>query len=357
MTSAAGNSANQTSWQVDSTTASEFVEQGILNLPGELRLHHGGTLQGVQLAWRVSGAESAPIVLVLGGISAHRVVYSAAGTKGWWDSLIGPGQALDSRQFRVLGIDFLGGSARSTGPKDADATRFPSISSYDQADLILRLLNHLSIVSLHAVVGASYGGMVALAFAEKFPERLERLLIISAADRTHPLATAWRSVQRRVLRYALEHGEGAQGVQLARALAMATYRSAAEFEQRFDGPPVAGDDGFVFPVEEYLFARGADYAAQYGAAPFLCLSESIDLHRIEARSIRTLTTLVGVREDQLVPLSDLQGLAQRLGGGAQLHELTSLYGHDAFLKESAALTPIFKTVLHTPPKPETYVHE
>jgi len=74
---------------------------------------------------------------------------------------------------------------------------------------------------------------------------------------------------------------------------MATYRSAREFEERFSGPPEATADGFRFPVEAYLMARGESYAAQYRPEAFVCLSESIDLHRVEPEAIRVPTTLIG----------------------------------------------------------------
>jgi homoserine O-acetyltransferase len=259
---------------------------------------------------------------------------------------VGAGQALDSRHYRVLGFDYLGGSGATTGPSGG---RFPSISSHDQATILLKLLDHLGISKLHAIVGASYGGMVALAFAENFAERVLRLLIIGAGDRTHPMATAWRCVQRRLLRFALEQGEGAQGVALARALAMATYRSAGEFAERFRGPPRDEAGTYVFPVEDYLFARGADYATRYRPEAFLCLSESIDLHHIAAERIRVPTTIVAVREDQLVPLADQREFCNRLGACGRLVEISSLYGHDAFLKEAARLGPIFRSTLESLP--------
>jgi homoserine O-acetyltransferase len=324
-------------------TPSELRE-GILEVPGTLQLHHGAQLDGVHVAWRLSGPALAPVVVALGGISAHRVVYSQGHTRGWWDGIVGPGLALDARRFRILGFDFLGGSGASTGPR---AERFPSVSTYDQAELLLRLSNHLGIARLHAIVGASYGGMVALAFAERYPERVARLLVISAADGTHPMATAWRSVQRRVVRYALSHGEGARGLELARALAMATYRSPEEFAARFRAAPERTGDNFVFAVERYLFARGADYASEYRAESFLCLSESIDLHAVDASRIHVATTVVGVREDQLVPLADLRALAARLAARAQLLEISSIYGHDAFLKEAGQLEPVFRNCLES----------
>ena len=321
------------------------VEQreGILEVPGVLQLHHGGRLERVRVAWRLAGQARAPVVVALGGISSHRIVYSHGDARGWWDGIVGPGCALDATRFRVLGIDFLGGSGATTGPRVGQP--FPSVSSYDQAELLLRVLNHLGIARLHAIAGASYGGMVALAFGERFAERVERLLVIGASDATHPMATAWRSVQRRLVRYALSHAEGARGLELARALAMATYRSPDEFAARFRAAPERIDDKFEFAVERYLFARGADYAAQYRPEAFLCLSESIDLHSVDAARIDVPATIVGVREDQLVPLADLRALCARLSSRAHLVEISSIYGHDAFLKEAGQLEPVFRHCL------------
>lgn len=317
--------------------------QGEYALPEPLSLHFGGVLPQVCVAWCLDGPEAAPVVLVLGGISAGRHVVESD-RPGWWREMMGPGRAMDTRQYRVLGIDFLGGSGMTTGPV-AGQTDFPSISAYDQAEIIRQLLAHLGIAQLHAVIGASYGGMVGLAIGERYPQLAQRLIIISASHRTHPMATAWRSVQRSVVRYALSHGEGAEGLRIARALAMATYRSAAEFEQRFSGEPERTDQGFRFPVESYLFARGDAYAATYVPESFVCLSESIDLHCVNPAEIKVPVTLVAIVEDQLVPLEDMRALRAQLGGISELIELSSKYGHDAFLKETNALASVFAKAL------------
>ena len=234
-------------------------------------------------------------------------------------------------------------------PGRATAHAFPTVSAYDQAELLLRLINHLGIASLRAIAGASYGGMVALAFGERYPDRVARLLVISAADRAHPMASAWRVVQRRIVKFAIESGKAGQGLELARALAMATYRSPEEFAARFGGAPRRNDDDrFSLPVEEYLFARGAEYAKSYRPESFVCLSESIDLHRVDASRIFAPVTAVAVREDQLVPLADMRAMVARLPN-AELHEISSVYGHDAFLKENRRLAPIFANVLNEQP--------
>jgi homoserine O-acetyltransferase len=364
-------------------TPEMVVREGMLEVPGEVALYHGGRLTGIRIAWRLAGPANAPVVCALGGISANRRVFVTEDPKqGWWSEVVGPGQALDAECFRILSFDYLGGSADSTGPRSASAasprsadipglhsastagphiaafpaqaphdvavaevnTPFPNISTYDQAELLLRLINNLGIKSLRAIVGGSYGGMVALAFGERYPERVSRLIVIGAADRTHPMSTAWRSVQRRILRFAVECGRPKDGLQLARALAMSTYRSSEEFEARFDGLPTRDDERFTFPVEKYLFARGSDFAERHSPEGVLCLSESIDLHQVDATRIFVPTTIVAIREDQLVPLTDLRGLAARLPV-AKLHEISSIYGHDAFLKESDQLRGIFTAAL------------
>ena len=319
------------------------VREGVLELKS-FNLHFGGTLEGVRVAWKIAGNTSGPVVVALGGISAGRHVASEGGVKGWWHEVVGAGCALNTNEVQVLGMDFLGGSCDTTGPQRGQ-TDFPSVGAYDQAELLRQLLDHLQIPQLRLLIGASYGGMVGLAFAERFRDRVHRLVVISAAHRSHPMSTAWRSVQRAIVRRAAEKGDGPEGLRLARALAMATYRSSEEFTQRFSGEPQRVDGRFQFPVETYLLSRGDAYAATYIPEAFVCLSESIDLHRIDPSKIQVPVTLVGIREDQLVPISDMRELARSLSGPSELIELSSLYGHDAFLKEGAALKIVFSTAL------------
>lgn len=324
-------------------TVTFAVREGVLEVPGIVTLHHGGVLPSLRVGWRLVGPGTAPVVAALGGISAHRRVSASSDEHpGWWADVVGPNRALSTDEFRVLSFDYLGGSGETSGPRSKEA--FPSVSSYDQADVLLRLVNHLGIKTLRAIVGASYGGMVALAFAERYPDRVGSIIAISAADRTNPMSTAWRSVQRRIVRFGIESGQPERGLELARALAMATYRSAEEFSARFSGAAQRRDGRFVFPVEDYLVARGTDYARKYQPDAFLTLSESIDLHDVDATRIVVPVTAVAVREDQLVPVADVRAMCARLPT-ARLHEITSVFGHDAFLKEANELELVFSSTL------------
>lgn len=283
-----------------------------------------------------------PVVLALGGISASRLVFDPEGSRaGWWHEVVGAGKALDTQRVAVLGMDYIGGNGASTGPVAGQA--FPGISSYDQAEAVRALLDHLGIPKMRAIVGASYGGMVALAFGERYPQRAERLIVISAADSAHPMATAWRSVQRNLARLGIAAGCPVQALELARALAMSTYRSPEEFAARFRKDPVWVDGRPVFAVEEYLQARGRDYAARNRPDAFICLSESIDLHKVDATRVGVRTEVVAVREDQLVPIADMRAMTARLPN-ARLHEISSLLGHDAFLKEAEQLRAVLSLI-------------
>jgi homoserine O-acetyltransferase len=313
-----------------------------ISLPQPYTLHYGDVLPDPKVAFRLIGPADGPLIAVLGGISAHRMVAGPAG-EGWWPEIVGPGLGIDTRHFRVLGIDYLGGRGDSSTPQSGG--KFPPLSSYDQAEVLHAILRHLGVAQLHAIVGASYGGMVALCFAERHAALVKRIVVLSAADRAQVLSTAWRSVQRQIVREAIARGDGPAGLKLARALAMATYRSAVEFQLRFGATPVRNEDRFRFPIEDYLFARGDDYVQKYRAESFLVLSESIDLHQMDATQVHTPATLIAVREDQLVPFADMQALSARLNGPRQLIEINSIFGHDAFLKEGAALTPILKLAL------------
>ena len=98
------------------------VREGILEVPSDVALYHGGRLTGIRIAWRLVGPANAPVVCALGGISATRRVFVTEDPKqGWWSEVVGPGRALDAECFRVLSFDYLGASPDTTGPRGASA--------------------------------------------------------------------------------------------------------------------------------------------------------------------------------------------------------------------------------------------
>jgi homoserine O-acetyltransferase len=303
-----------------------------------LRPMHSDGLRDVRVRWSLQGASGAPLVIVQGGISADRRVCAADGGVGWWDDVVGDGSAIDLRYRRVLSIDWL---------VQADLGDALAVTSADQANAIAAILDALGIHRAKAFVGASYGAMVGLAFAARHPRRIARLVAIAGAHRAHPLSIAVRNIQREVVRLGARLGDVAAGLDLARRLAMTTYRGEREFAERCGAAPHYADGRFQFAEEPWLAAAGARFAQRFDAARYLALSESIDLHAVAPEDVRVPTTLVGIASDRVVPLADLCELQRRCGAAATLHVIDSRYGHDAFLKEPAQISALLHEALDT----------
>ena len=280
--------------------------------------------------YEIVGPPGTPVVLALGGISADRHV-----TTGWWSRIAGVGRAMDTTESRVLGVDFLDGG------RGVDGRPERTVTTHDQADAIAAVLDELSIERLHAAVGASYGGMVALAFAERYPDRVEGLVVIGAAHRAHPMTTARRVIQRGIVELGLDTAHAFDGLALARALAMTTYRSDAEFGARFtSGDPAA--------VKAYLRHQGEKFAHRFTPERFLALSLSSDLHRVDPARVRATTTLVAAENDGVVPRADVEELARALAAPRRIVDLPSIHGHDAFLTDTEPLSHILRDALASP---------
>ncbi|MBI3820353.1 MAG: homoserine O-succinyltransferase [Planctomycetes bacterium] len=308
----------------------------VAHLPRPFSLTFGGELGRAALLYECSGPPDAPVVAVLGGISAGRHVASNAHNPapGWFDAQCGRNRAIDTLQFRVLSFDYI----VPENPKFA-------ITSTDHARLLAHLLDHLQIKTLHAVAGASYGGMVALSFCEQFPRRAQRLAVLCAAHEPHPYATGFRGIQRAIL----EHDATPRGVALARALGMLTYRGPREFGGRFKSAPVARDGGLRFESVDYIDSRGADFARDFDADRYYSLSLAIDCHRADPTGISTPAFLFSCESDILVPTSQVRELQQKLAGPVEWQRCNSPFGHDAFLKEKKAVAEFLRKALASNP--------
>jgi homoserine O-acetyltransferase len=290
------------------------------------------------------GPAHAPLIVVLGGISASAHVTATPDdpTPGWWSDVVGAGKGIDTTRYRVLGVEFLDGGRRADGRPRA------TITTHDQADAIARILDAIGVRRVHAFVGASYGGMVALAFAERYPERLERLVAISAPAEAHPMSTALRALQRNIVKLGLESGRVTDALALARGLAMTSYRSAREFGERFAVVPVEREENdAVFDVERYLAHHGRRFASTWAAERFLALSLSGDLHRVDPRNIRVPAVIVAAEGDAIVPGEQLERLAADIAAPTRLLHVASRCGHDAFLTEPDAISSILEVAIST----------
>ncbi len=347
----------------------------IIKLPRPLEMYRGGVLENAQLAYETWGeAGNGNPVVIFTGLSpdAHAASSPENPEPGWWEAMVGPGKPVDSNRFHVLCFNSIGSCFGSTGPASINpatgerwGTDFPLLSIEDTARAVAMALDELGIGRLKAAVGPSMGGMTALAFALEYPERVENLVSISSALAAEPYAIAVRSLQRELIRSdsAWQDGRYAPdaqpvaGMRLARKLGMTTYRSAAEWRERFarrridvpDGEDKPGHPAFPleFEVEGYLQAAADRFVGDFDANCYQYLSHAMDLfdaNEHEISALRLESALVaGVETDALFPVHqqlELAGALRRTGANVRFERLPSIQGHDAFLVDMERFAPL-----------------
>ncbi|RUO48493.1 hypothetical protein CWE24_06855 [Pseudidiomarina donghaiensis] len=278
----------------------------------------GGELVLSVLGGASDANPSAPLVLVLGGISGDRNAINQHDT-GWWQGLA---EAVNPNSYRVVQVDYAGGTGES------EVSSLPT-SIAEQAALISSALQQHSLLEFHAVVGGSYGGLVALELAQHKALTIKRLAIIGAAHRPTAQAVMLRALQREFVRLGEAAQQPERGVQLARALAMMSYRSAEGMDSFYPDPQDA---------VAYIESRGlrtVQRSLPRARQLFEVFGPALDNYRIEPSNIEQPTLLIGFDSDQLVPPSVLEEFADRLPDCHGCHIFRSLYGHDGFIKNTA----------------------
>ena len=325
-----------------------------------------GELPEFSLAYETWGELSAArdnAVLLHTGLSAssHAHSHGRNPSPGWWEGFIGPDQAIDTSRFFVICTNLLGGCYGSTGPASTDprtgrpyASEFPILTVGDMVRAQLALLDHLGIERVRASVGASLGGMQSLLIAAIAPERVGRVVSISAALRSHPQSIALRFVQRQAVMADADWRGGQyygvsfphRGQKIAREIGTITYRSGPEWQDRF-GRARADEHAIPrldedFEVERYLTHQGEKFCLQYDANSYLIISKAMDLFdltdgidgRPGVERIACPTLVIGASSDILFPVWQQRELAtalQKNGVPVTYVELDAPYGHDTFL--------------------------
>ena len=280
------------------------------------------------------GPAGAPLLVVLGGISGNRhACANEDGRSGWWSSIFGPAGPVGHGEFRVLGIDFA-----------ADETGAFSPSTMDQTAIIRDALAVIGEGDPYALIGASYGGMVSLAYAQRY-RPTSKLVIFGAGAEPHPMATAARSLQRQVVALGQASGKPEEGLAIARAMGMTTYRTPREFAERFKGGIESADPLSSSEPWSYLSARGKAFLNVMSPGRFLSLSGSIDRHKVDPAEIDNDVLVIACTEDQVVPLQQCAQLAAQLGGSTQFRVIQSIFGHDSFLTEPERVGALIREFL------------
>ncbi len=322
---------------------------------GSFGLESGTVLPELIVAYRHDGpAPPAPQVLVV-----HALTGSADAAGDWWAPLIGSGRALDTRRFGVLCANLLGGRYGTTGPTSpnpgsgrAYGAAFPPVTPRDQARAQWALADATGIERFTLVTGGSLGGMVALDVALERPESVEHVLPMAAPAATGPLAIAWNHLQLSLIEHL-----GTDGMALARQLAMTTYRSEADFEERF-GRQTEPDGRHS--IVSYLDHQGRKLVERFDPDTYRVLAAAMDHHdvgrarggvpvalgRLAEAGVRL--TGLGIGGDILYGPAQVRSLvaeASAAGVDARYRELRSTKGHDAFLVEWDQLTALLRETL------------
>ena len=323
----------------DAETASTPTITAHVNSPTAPIHGLGGSPSEVE--YEITGLDGAPVIAVLGGISASKHVTSSPvdSREGWWQTVVGAERAIDTRKFRVVSIDYL---ARPVGQQP--------VTTEDQALALAAALDHAGIERIHTLVGASYGGMVALIFGALFPGRVDRLIVIGAAHESDPMATALRHLQRRVVELGTAVGRERDALSIARGIAMTSYLTPRYFEERVGADDRVDAPAFEGRIGRYLQSKGEQFADRWTSERYNSLSLSLDLHSVRPEEITVPTTVIAVSGDRLVPLGQSRELARRLGGPSQLIELDSFFGHDAFLGDWQRIGAFIEALLGVAPE-------
>lgn len=330
----------------------------------------GGALHGARVAFETWGKLNAAkdnAVMIFTGLSppAHAASSPADPSEGWWEGMIGPGRAIDTDRFFVTCVNSLGSFFGSTGPASIDPATgkpyrlgFPDLSVEDIARGGYEVACSLGIERLDTLIGPSLGGMTVLAYAAQFPGAARRLIDISGTAAASPFAIALRSIQREAIlldpewkngNYAADHLP-VTGMRIARMLGMMTYRSAAEWRQRFSRQPIAPelrrDAPFApqFAIQGYLEAHALKFVRSFDPSCYIYISRAMDRFdlaahgdspaQVLAKSKLERALVIGVESDMLFAIEEQRALAKAFEEASiatRFAPLPCIEGHDSFL--------------------------
>lgn len=337
-----------------------------------LRLESGDVLPRLQVAfetWGTLDEDAGNAVLICHALSgdSHAARHDEDDDPGWWELLIGPGKAVDTDRFFVICSNVLGGCRGTTGPDflrpDGEGrygASFPTVTVGDMVEAQRRLLDHLGIERLAAVIGGSLGGLQALQWSIDHPSRVGAAVVIAAAPRLSSQGIAFDVVGRNAIRHDAHFADGQYydgpspeaGLALARMLAHITYLSDESMRAKFDPTrlqPRAIETGFesVFSVGSYLAYQGERFVERFDANSYVTLTTAMDLFdlgegpeaiRESLSTSRSAFLFLSFTTDWLYPVEASRELVDALvaeGRPVSSCVIESPAGHDSFLLEES----------------------
>ena len=365
-----------------SAEAAFTIETQVASFPS-LMLDCGITLLNVDVAYETYGklnANRSNAILIVHAFSgdAHAAgISKETGQPGWWSAMIGPGLAFDTDRYFVISSNVLGGCRGTTGPTSIDpatgqpyAMHFPVITVGDMVRLQKMLIDYLGVERLLAVAGGSMGGMQALAWTVAYPEAVAAAIPIAATCRHSAQQIAFNEVGRQAVMADPDWNEGnyydskppARGLAVARMVGHITYMSDASMREKFgrrlrDKDAFGFDFSVDFEVESYLRYRGSQFVNRFDANSYLYITKAMDYFDLSAgysslasafERTQARFLVLSFTSDWLYPTYQSLETVSALRScniDAAFCELTSNYGHDAFLLETAEQTDMVRGFL------------
>jgi len=277
-----------------------------------------------EIHFEINGNINAPIIFILGGISASKHVASSSFNfeKGWWENIVGKDKSIDLNKNCIISIDYLD---------------FDGVTTFDQAKAIIFLLDYLKIKKIESFIGYSYGGMVALAFASISQKLANQIIILGAASESLPQSYALRCIQQKIVELNIGTKNEKEALETARKLGIITYRSTEELNTRFL------DD--TNPIVNYLDKKGKEFSSKFSSQKFLNLSKSINSHKVNPFYIKDNDIVfIACTSDQITPLTQIKKLSYELKIKNIVYEIDSIYGHDAYLNETLKISNLLQII-------------
>lgn len=356
-----------------------------VTLGAPMALDGGGSLAPVEIAYETYGqlaADGSNAILVCHALTGDHHVASThprTGKPGWWTRMVGPGRPVDTDRYFVVCANVLGSCMGSSGPASIDphrgqpwGMRFPVITIRDMVRAQALLLDHLGVETLFAAVGGSMGGMQVLEWAATYPERVRSAVVIASAARHSAQNIAFHEVGRQAImadpkwRGGAYYGEAdppSAGLAVARMAAHITYLSEAGLTEKFGrklqarpghelGAKSFGFDA-DFQVESYLRHQGIAFTDRFDANSYLYITRAMDYFDLAEehggrlanafRGSATRFCIVSFDTDWLYPTPESRTIVHALnasGAAASFVELSSPFGHDAFLLDVPELNRV-----------------
>jgi homoserine O-acetyltransferase len=348
----------------------------------ELPLDCGEVLKNVQVAYEAYGTldkrkQNAILLLHAFSGDAHAGGIDHDGKPGWWANMVGPGKAFDSGKYYVFCANVLGGCRGTTGPGSINPATgqpfglsFPGITIGDMVRLQKLLIDRLGIEKLLAVAGGSMGGMQALEWSVAYPDAVEVCMPLASTARHSAQQIAFNETGRQAILLDPDfhggnyYGKGvpARGLAVARMVGHITYMSDESMREKF-GRRLRGRETFSygfdvdFEVESYLRYRGSQFVNRFDANSYLYITKAMDYYDLAAghpslaaalERARSKFLVVSFTSDWLYPtyqsLEIVNALRSR-NHDVTYCELSSNYGHDAFLVDVAEQAEIVRNFL------------